>query len=93
MRCRGNSLNQQLFNPRENAKSPVTLAFEVLYQVKKEMEVNPGKIIFIDTSPVVAEALCSGPAFRAKKGLENEKLSSIEVRVNTGKINSEVSWS
>ena len=43
-RRRGNSLNQQLFNPRENAKSPVTLAFEVLYQVKKEMEVNPGKI-------------------------------------------------
>ena len=81
-RRRRKSINHQLFNLRQYSKSPVTVAFEVLYQVKREMLVKPGKSIFVETSPGVAKALSSGPAFKAKRLLEKELISSIEVRIN-----------
>jgi len=84
------SINHQLFDPIENFKSPITVAFEVLYQVKKEMLTKPGKTIFVDTSPGVARALISGPAFKAKRLLEKEMISSIEVRINPEHLNFDV---
>ena len=91
-RRQSKSINQQLFNPMECSKSPITLAFEVLYQVKREMLVNPGRTIFVDTSPIVAKALCSGAAFEAKRLLEKEMISSIEVRINPEHLNFDLSW-
>lgn len=91
-RRHGKSINRQLFNPMEYSKSPITVAFEVLYQVKREMLVNPGKTIFVDTSPIVAKALCSGAAFDAKRLLEKEMISSIEVRINPEHLNFDLSW-
>ena len=86
------SINKQLFNPREHSKSPITLAFEVLYRVKTEIRLNPGKTVFVDTSPQVAKALCSGPVLKARQILEKEMISSIEIRIDPEHLNFDVGW-
>ena len=90
-RRRGKSLNQKLFKPLENLKSPLTLALDALYQVKREMRINPGKLFLIHTPQEVTEALCSGPALEAKLLLEKEMCGPIEVKTNSGQAFPEVS--
>ena len=90
-RRRGKSLNQKLFKPLENLKSPLTLALDALYQVKREMRINPGKLFLIHTPPEVTEALCSGPALEAKLVLEKEMCGPIEVKTKSGQAFPEVS--
>mgnify|MGYP004176185723 FL=1 len=68
----------------------MTLALEALYQVQKEMQVNPGQLFAIDASPTVAEVLCSGGALKAKRGLEKGIINPIEVRVHSKHVLPEV---
>ena len=90
-RRRGKSLNQKIFKPTENLKSPLTLALEVHYQVKREMRFNPGKLFSINAPPEVTEELGSGPALEAKLLLEREICGPIEVRTNLEQTFPEIS--
>ena len=90
-RRRGKSLNQKLFKPLENLKSPLTLALDALYQVKRETRINPGKLFLIHAPPEVTEAFCFGPALEAKLVLEKEMCGPIEVKTKSGQAFPEVS--
>ncbi|SVD17837.1 uncharacterized protein METZ01_LOCUS370691, partial [marine metagenome] len=81
-RRRNKSLGQQLFNTVDNLKSPLTVALEVLYNLKKEMIRNPGRLFVIETSHQISETLESGLAFEARKILADIMFSNIEVLVN-----------